>query len=73
MTNTILPLGTPRFKDSDLVALAGMLEGYRAVRPLDDDEIALLPDLLLGVQRVALPPIRLDRRTFDGGLEPFNC
>jgi Ser/Thr protein kinase RdoA (MazF antagonist) len=28
-------------------ALAGMLEGYRAVRPLDDDEIALLPDLLL--------------------------
>lgn len=33
----------------------------------------VLPDLLLGAQRVAIPPIRFDRRTFDGGIEPFNC
>jgi hypothetical protein len=32
-----------------------------------------LPDLLLDTQRVAIPPIRFDRRTFDGGIEPFNC
>jgi hypothetical protein len=33
----------------------------------------VLPDLLLGAQRVAIPPIRFERRTFDGGIEPFNC
>jgi hypothetical protein len=33
----------------------------------------VLPDLLLGTQRVAIPPIRFERRTFDGGIEPFNC
>jgi hypothetical protein len=30
------------------------------------------PDLLLGAQRVPIPPIRFDRRTLDGGTEPFN-
>lgn len=33
----------------------------------------VLPDLLLGAQRIAIPPIRFERRTFDGGIEPFNC
>jgi hypothetical protein len=37
-----------------------------------DFEVAL-PDLQLGAQRVPVPPIRFDRRTFDGGIEPFNC
>lgn len=33
----------------------------------------VLPDVLLGSQRIAGPSIRFDRRTFDGGIEPFNC
>lgn len=33
----------------------------------------MLPDLQLGAQRVTIPPIRFDRRAFDGGIEPFNC
>lgn len=37
-----------------------------------DFEVAL-PELQLGAQRIEIPPIRFDRRTFDGGFEPFNC
>jgi hypothetical protein len=37
-----------------------------------DFEVAL-PELQLGARRVVIPPIRFDRRTFDGGFEPFNC
>jgi hypothetical protein len=33
----------------------------------------VLPALLLGGQRIDVPRIRFDRRTFDGGVEPFNC
>ncbi len=32
-----------------------------------------LPALLLGAQRVDVPTIRFDKRSFDGGIEPFNC
>ena len=32
-----------------------------------------LPELQLGSKRIEIPPIRFDRRTFDGGFEPFNC
>lgn len=33
----------------------------------------VLPDLQLGSSRIGVAPIRFERRTFDGGLEPFNC
>jgi hypothetical protein len=32
-----------------------------------------LPALLLGAQRIDVPSIRFDKRSFDGGIEPFNC
>lgn len=33
----------------------------------------LLPAFTTGGRRVQPPPIRFERRRFDGGLEPFNC
>lgn len=33
----------------------------------------LLPTFATGGRRVEPPPIRFERRRFDGGLEPFNC
>lgn len=33
----------------------------------------LLPPFATGGRRVEPPPIRFERRRFDGGLEPFNC
>jgi hypothetical protein len=33
----------------------------------------LLPPFATGGRRVQPPPIRFERRRFDGGLEPFNC
>jgi hypothetical protein len=32
-----------------------------------------LPELDAGTQTVRPMPIRLERRAFDGGIEPFNC
>lgn len=32
-----------------------------------------LPPLLLGERRIDMPPIRFERRSFDGGVAPFNC
>jgi hypothetical protein len=32
-----------------------------------------LPPLRIGERRAAIAPIRFDRRSFDGGIEPFNC
>ncbi len=32
-----------------------------------------LPPLRIGERRVAIAPIRFDKRSFDGGIEPFNC
>jgi hypothetical protein len=32
-----------------------------------------LPPLRIGERRVAVAPIRFDKRSFDGGIEPFNC
>jgi hypothetical protein len=33
----------------------------------------VLPDLQLGAKQIVIPPLRFDVRTFDGGIEPFNC
>ena len=71
--NDRIALDTPLF--------AGPVDGTGDARvaievPLPDgapDFDVVLPDLLLGTQRVAIPPIRFERRTFDGGIEPFNC
>ncbi|MDZ7653584.1 MAG: hypothetical protein U5L03_14065 [Burkholderiaceae bacterium] len=32
-----------------------------------------LPPLRIGERRVAIAPIRFEKRSFDGGIEPFNC
>jgi hypothetical protein len=32
-----------------------------------------LPPLRIGDGRVVIAPIRFDKRSFDGGIEPFNC
>lgn len=32
-----------------------------------------LPPLRIGERRVVIAPIRFDKRSFDGGVEPFNC
>lgn len=37
------------------------------------DFTVVLPELHLGAGRIEIPPLRFDRRTFDGGFEPFNC
>lgn len=75
-----------RIAFNDLIALesplfAGPVEGTGDARvtievllpgSAPDFEVAL-PDLMLGSERIAIPPIRFERRTFDGGIEPFNC
>lgn len=71
--NDLIALDTPLF--------AGPVEGTGDARitievllpgAAPDFEVTL-PDLTLGAQRIPIPPIRFERRTFDGGIEPFNC
>jgi hypothetical protein len=47
------------------------IEALLPASPPDFD--VLLPALLVGTQRIEIPPIRFDRRVLDGGVEPFNC
>jgi hypothetical protein len=45
-----------------------------ALLPADVPSFELqLPPLRLGERRVPIAPIRFDKRSFDGGVEPFNC
>jgi hypothetical protein len=68
-----VPLDTPLF--------AGPVDGTGDARmsidvllPGDAGDFELkLPALLLASQRIDVPTIRFDKRSFDGGIEPFNC
>lgn len=45
-----------------------------ALLPGDVGDFELrLPPLRIGERRVVIAPIRFDKRSFDGGIEPFNC
>jgi hypothetical protein len=71
--NDRLALETPLFAGP--VAGSGearlSIEVLLPASPPDFD--VLLPALLVGSQRIEIPPIRFERRVLDGGIEPFNC
>jgi hypothetical protein len=71
--NDRVALDTPLFAGAvDGSAPAQLtIEALLPAAPPDFEVI--LPDLQLGGRRLAIPPLRFERRAFDGGIEPFNC
>lgn len=47
---------------------------FEAVLPdgLPDFDL-VFPSMRAGSQTISLPPVQFERRSFDGGIEPFNC